>query len=520
MNSPDKEPTTYRIVFFLLIGLACVYYWYVTGQGLVLTPDSVIYLGVAQSLDLGNGLIVPFGLPPNQPLAQFPPLVSYAIFAISQLGISLMNSGRILNLLLLAAFIFVMERLLIILLGKKRILTLILLIFVIISLINSFLFTTLGSEPLMIVMGLTGFYLLVMSEMKVNKLILLAAGLFLALALTARYAGITYLAASAIVFLFFIHGSWRNKIGKIIILSAPSVLFLTLWFLRDTGSAITATNRQLLIHPIKDSHITWAIATISNWFLIPASYHILVKLIVILVLLLMILLVILKVLTRKQFDSPALLERLVVTFILIYPIFLILSITLVDANIPLDYRLLSPIFVLIPFIVVLFIQFLSKNKLELERPLVIFFISLFAVFSVAMLLQNRVFMRDVHRYGFGFNYSEFRNNPVFEYLRNRGQPANFISNAPEPVFLYTNREVFSFPRRFNAMEDRDNPEFNNQISLLKDEYLQVPAYFIFFEKIPGGNQEDQRFFQKQFGLTPVEKYKDVVVYSYSPGLEP
>ncbi len=520
MNSPEKKANTYQVVFFLLIGLACVYYWYVTGQGLVLTPDSVIYLGVAQSLDLGNGLIVPFGLPPNQPLAQFPPLVSYAIFSISRLGITLMSSARILNLLLLVAFIFVLERLLTMLLRKKSVLALALVTFMIVSLINSFLFTTLGSEPLMILSGLTSFYLFLKYERKANKVILLTSSLFFGLTLTARYAGITYLAAAVLVILLFIQGSWRSKISKIIILSAPSILFLLLWFLRDTGTISTTTNRLLLLHLIKRSQITGAFSTISSWFLIPANSHSLVKLTVSLAFFIMILFVILRGFSRKNTNHSFLLEKLVVTYFLIYPIFLLFSITLVDANIPLDYRLLSPIFVLTPFMLILFIQFLSNYKLGLERPLTIFFISLFTIYSAAILLQNREFIRDVHRHGFGFNYSEIRNNPVFEYLRNRDQPANFVSNAPEPVFLYTNQEVFSFPRRFNAMEDRDNPEFDNQLSMLKNKYLRNPSYFIFFEKIPGGNQEDQRFFQNQFGLTPLKIYKDVVVYTYSPGRIP
>ncbi|OJX39537.1 MAG: hypothetical protein BGO78_13585 [Chloroflexi bacterium 44-23] len=520
INSSEKELTSYHIVLVLLIVVASVYFLYVTNQGLVMTPDSVVYLGAAQSLGQGNGLLVPFGFPPNQPLTQFPPLVPYAIFTLSQSGLSLLNSGMVLNLLLLVAFILVMDRLLTTLLGKKNILTLILLTFVVISLINSFLFTTLGSEPLMIVLGLTGFNWLIISETKGKQHILLVAGLLMALTLASRYAGITYLAASIIVILIFSNGTWRNKIWKVVVLSTPGMLFLAWWFLRDTGMRITATNRLLLIHPIDTAQIGDAIDTISHWFLISTNSQILFKLTATITFILISLFVIFKTYSKQQMDSASLLEKLLVTFILIYPIFLILSITLLDANIPLDYRLLSPIFVLIPCIVVLFIKFLSENKQKLKRPLLLFFFSLFTVFSAVMLLQNRSFIHDVHQFGFGFNYSEFKNNPVFAYLVSREQPAIFVSNAPEPVFLFTRQEVFSFPRRFNDMEDRNNPEFDHQVSMLKKEYLKDSAYFIFFEKIPGGNLDEQRFYQQQFGLSLAEEYQDVVIYTYMPGHKP
>lgn len=504
---------------FLLIILAGIYYWYLTNNGLVLNPDSVVYLGVANNLSIGEGLHVPFGLPPQVPLAQFPPLLAWILYGITKLGLSLELSARLLNLTLLFLLIFLVDKLQRIISKKYPLLRLSLLFYVIIFLLTTFLFTTLAAEPLMIVLGLSGVLLFIASEDKNSIFLLLLSGIMLACSVMARYAGVTYLAASALVLLLSSQVSWLKRFVKIIVLSLPTLLFLPLWLLRSNSVDSSSTNRIFLIHPIRLQQISAALTTISNWFLVPVNSPVLLKLMVVLVFSLLIVTVFILSFRKNNEKGSNLLPKTISAFFLVYPLFLIFSITFLDANIPLDKRLLSPLFVLIALILPFLMQSFSR-KIPLTNFLVFGVSFLFLCFSSLLLFQNRIFIQQVHQFGFGFNYTEFKNDPLFPYLSHIDQPAIFISNAAEPVYLFTQHEVFLLPKRFNAMENRDNPHFDTDITSLKEKYLKEPTYFIFFDKITGGSIDDQNFYKSEFGLNFIEKFKNAAVYSYLPNSTP
>ncbi len=504
---------------FLLIIISGVYYWYLTDKGLVLNPDSVVYLGVAHNLSIGNGLRVPFGLPPQIPLAQFPPLLSMILFGIAKLGLSLELSARLLNLTLLSVLLIILGKFQRQITNKYPLFRFALLAYVAVYLLTTFLFTTLASEPLMIALGLSGILFWLVSEEKSSIFYLLLASIFFALTIMTRYAGITYLAAAGLMLLLFSHNSWIKKLGKIFILCLPTLIFLFIWLLRSTGAESTSTNRIFLIHPIRVAQISAALTTISNWFLVPENSPIILKLMVAFIFSGIILIIFIYSLRKNNETGSNFLPKTLLAFFFSYPLFLLFSITFLDANIPLDKRLLSPIFVLIPLVLLLFVQSFSK-KVYLTKYGVTAITLLFLGLSTFMFIQNRIFSQQVHELGFGFNYAEFKNDPLFNYLSHVDQPAIFISNAAEPVYLFTQHEVFFLPKRFNSMENRENQNFDAEIAKLKEKYLLEPTYFIFFEKITGGNNEDQKYYQSQFRLHFVEKFDNASLYSYLPAPTP
>lgn len=507
-----------QIVFLLMIILAVsLYYWYFTDQGLVLTPDSITYRGAAQNILEGKGLTVPFGFPPNQPLAQFPPLVPWVLVLTSKLGLTVLATARWINLILLIIFMLVSNQLLIKITSFHWLLRLFMLAFVGFSLVIFYLFTTLGSEPFMIVLGFLSVYFFVLSEEKDSHLLLLVSAIFAALSLASRYAGITYTGSLMIAVLFIRREKILQKFLKLTLLATPTLLFLAYWLLRDVGSTSSATNRLFLLHPVKMMHITSAINTISNWFLVPERFPMWSKLLVTIGISSLILWVIAKTFLRPGVKNREIVTYWTAIYFCLYPFFILFAISFVDANIPLDRRMLSPIFVLLPMIFLSIAHWFDPKISLTARTYAILSGLLFTSLMVILFVTNHSFVQRIHKDGFGFNFIRWRNEPAFTFLNSVDANTFLVSNAPEPVYLYTGKPVFRLPRQFNSMEDRDNPTFSQEVAQLKSEYLTNPAFFIFFKNIRGGETENQNWFVSQYNLIQVEDFDEIIIYQYTPG---
>lgn len=498
-------PILFSVVFFFIT----------TNHGIGLSPDSIAYLGVAENINNGSGITVPYGLPPNQPLTQFPPLLPILLALISNIGISTVTSAKILNLFLLIVFIGLSYLIFRKINSQTSFFRSAAFLFISIFISIIFIFNMLWSEPLMIVLGMGGLLVFYDSQTKNNLFLAFLAGVIFALAITSRYAGITYLFAALLFVLINNSIFWKRKLFHWFFLSVPTLSILPVWLLRDIGNGVSSTGRSLNFHPLTISHVHQLLNTIADWFQLPDSIATIIKLTVFLLLLGFFVVVGWDLFVSKRVHEQNI-AKILAVFGCIYMLFVLFSIMFLDANIPLDTRILSPLLIIILLLIVYIAKFdfpLSIRVKNLSKVL----IALIPIFTIVVFLNNFPLINQAYQNGIGFNSLNWKNFESLNYVNKLNGDYLLISNAPEPVFYYTNHEVYSLPKKFLSMQQEENLNYQSELQELISNELIEKTYFIFFHDIKGGSDTDISALKSDFQFELDSSYREATIFKYIPG---
>ncbi len=513
-----KTSQIQKLIIWFPILLSVGIYWTMTRYGIGLTPDSISYIGIADSIKEGKGLLVPYGFPPNLQLTQFPPIYPLIIALFSFLGFPIINSAQLLNFIFLLFFLLISNEILKLINPDIFWTRFALLSFLSFSATSLIIFSMAWSEPLMMTLGLAAFLLLIKNEKKQNKLVMFIVGMLLALAVLTRYAGVTFLGAAFIHTLISRNQNWKHKIINSVLLTAPGLIILTGWLSYNHFSAGNATNRTLSFHMISTSAIQQLLNTISSWFLIPATASTIIKLLSILLVCLIICFSLYSLFLKNTKSSSNSIVTLLLIFIFFYGVFIVFSKLFLDANIPFDFRILSPIFYCLFFLIIMInkLRFPIFTKTKILNYFLPIILILFSVISVS---QNLQLIKSSHQNGIGFNQLNWRNSDSLHFLIQQSDATIYISNAPEPVYYYTHRPVYSLPKNYLKMQQSVNNQFEDQMLNL-NEYLQnQPTLFIFFDNIPGSSVDEIATISRYFNLVHLGKFEDSNIYCFDPHKE-
>jgi len=497
-------PILFSVMFFFIT----------TNHGIGLSPDSIAYLGVAENITNGSGITVPYGLPPNQPLTQFPPLLPILLSLIAKLGFSMVTSAKILNLILITAFFIITYLILKLIDPRPSVFRSVTFLFIAIFISSTYVFSMLWSEPLMIVLGLSGFLVFYYSQTKNNFLYALYAGVIFALTVAARYAGITYLFSALFFVLISVTISLKRKLLLWFLLSVPTITFLSVWILRDIGNGISSTGRSLNFNPLNISHIHQLLNTISGWFQLPNTTFTILKFFIYLFVFAFFLTVSWGLFFSKS-KQPHNIGKVFTVFVIIYSLFILISIMFLDSNIPLDTRILSPVLVIFLLMIVIANKF---DFLTIYRVKNIYkvLVALIPIFTIVVFLNNFALVKQAYQNGIGFNSLAWKNFESLKYVNKLNGDYLLISNAPEPVFYYTNHEVYSLPKKFLSMQQEENVNYQAEIQELISTELVQNTYFIFFHDIKGGSDSDISALQTKFQFDLDNRFPEATIYKYIP----
>ncbi len=230
------------------------------------------------------------------------------------------------------------------------------------------------SESLFIFLSLAGFWTLSRAIKDQSNLYLILSAAWIALALLSRYIGVVLVATGGLSIWLFSERPFRRRVLDSLLFGLITVGPLALWLLRNSLSAGTATSRELFFHPVNRQQIGAALTTLGSWFLIPDSASGLIKALPYLALGLVILAVMIARHRRQEqktgragwatLSALPVLIRIILIFIPLYTLFLLISLTFLDANTPLDSRILSPVYVTG---VILVVYFLAEGLGELHK---------------------------------------------------------------------------------------------------------------------------------------------------------
>jgi hypothetical protein len=493
-----RIPVWVAIVFISLIGVISILF--ISQLGIGISPDSIGYIGGARSLLAGNGFSFPATDGTYTPITHFAPFYSLLLSFGGILRADPILAARWINGILFGLNITLVG--IVVMSLQKRSYSKILylplfasgLVFFSPSMLEIHLMA--WTEPIFLFLGLSGFYLLSKYFETSRLVFLFSSAMVISLATLSRYIGISFIASGFFGLLLFYPAGLKKRLSDAILfglLSTGPVLF---WMLRNMAVAGTATSRDFAVHPISKMHLEWALTTLSSWLLVPPSTDALIKIMPLLLIASGFAAIILQKIGRIRRKLPEksntditgipFMVKLLIIFVIVYSLFLVFSISFVDANTPLDSRILSPVFIAGLIITVYtigelgtWISYRRDTRLFFHAVLVIFG----GVFLISYLSTWIGLSRDVYAYGMGFNDLAWKNSKTLEEVGQLSDGIIIYTNSPEAIYIGTGRVAKSLPKKFESMTQTENTVFVLELSEMHQELKDEGGVLVYFDRI-------------------------------------
>lgn len=484
---------------------------YATPYGIGSSPDSVVYIVGARSLVRGQGFGTPAIDGTVTPITHHAPFYSVLLAAGEFLGIEADQWARFLNGLLFAGSIFMLflitrgfsqknaaTRYALILLTAGLFIT---------SPILVEIFSMAWTEGLFIFLFLTSVYLLgdYLDHLSLRSLVL--ASLTGSLALLTRYAGVSMALAFALVILLFSRVTVRRRLRDALIFAGLSISPLVFWLLRNSLSAGTATSREFVFHPIGKPQIAQALTTLSSWLQIPAQASNLIKGLSLSILLIVLTWLLWRHRNRRLPGTIALL----VAYVPVFWIFLVFSLSFLDANTPLDGRILSTVFVsaliLIGYLILQAVELQGFGRF-LSYGLIVLGLSILGL----NLVKSAYYLEQARAGGIGFASLVWRDSELISHIDRYPREIAIYTNVPEPILLYTDRPVAALPKKMEIGKNQVNPAYQRELDEMMDKLADGQAVVVYFNTLRRSNLTEAAEIEKAAKIQMIGKKADGVIY--------
>jgi MFS family permease len=432
----------------------------------------------------GNGFRVSIGAGQSEWISHYPPLFP-AIWSLADVfGLPDMVFIRSVQLFFLGIFLLTSYLILLKLLPHRKIEQFLLLTIIGTSFPTLIIFSRAWSEGLFLGLGFLSLFLFAeaLSKSKLSTWHLFFIGFGFVSTVLTRYAGIVFLGSAVLFLLFWSSQPWMNKIQQIFLITMPTVIFLGLWLLLSYFQNGSSTNREFGFNSLSLDKIKSGIGSFLEWFFVPENAPVVIKLLVLFLFFLLSLLA-LKTLGfprvfNKSLSKELPINQLILLFSLVYPAFILFSIIFLDANIPLDTRILSPLYFAIVFVAAILIK-----KAEEKKTLSQLIISFLVFFIIGQMIYITPKVQNDHVAGIGFNHEYWRTAEVWDELNPIIADQTLVSNAPEPIYYYTNVAAITLPRKYLSTSQSNNTLYAEQINNLKTSTLKTGDLLVYFTKL-------------------------------------
>lgn len=481
---------------FLILGLlAALAAWlllYATPQGLSLSDDSIAYIAGARSILSGDGYREAW-LASNQPAVHFPPGFSSILAFIGLSGLDPLRGTRFINSLLFGANAFLLG-----LIGWRMTRSQMAgIVLALLFVFNASMFRVHAaamSEPLYIFFSLAAF--LTFSQYfssppplgrRQGEGWLIFTAMLTAFAYLTRYAGLALLATFALA-LILLHDTWRKRLTSVGIFLVSFIPFALAWSIRNKLLADNATNRTLVYHPLTSGNIETGIYNFSLFLVpveswrrtlikIPNLFAIILAMIA-LVLLAWVLYKGLKKFLQPSTDRPEVLSFTNALYIFGYLASIISSMLLFDASTKFKLRIVSPIYIGLLVMLVLFGYWLWQKRAIYWRSLAaiiaifIFSLSIYDMFNTVTQLRKG---------GQGYASFQWFDSQAMQFLRNLPQDTRIYSNQVGPVYLYTGRPGYVLPDLVDPVTGLPREGYEEGVAALQKDVLSGNAVLALFK---------------------------------------
>lgn len=465
LKSVAGRLTTLSLV--LAAGLAMGALVAMTTWGIGMSPDGVAY--IRQAREIASDFS-----PSQSDAAHFAPLYPWILAATSRLADPIV-SARWLNVLLLGGNVLLVGFLVRVATLRDPVFPLVAALMMCSAVVISAHALAL-SEPLFLFLSFAGLgWLGVYFDRRSGRIpFLIAAAVALGLALLARYAGIAGIVTGTFAVLFSSRIPRKTRFVHSIVFAGIAVAPLLLYLGGNLARGGAGTGRRLMFHPLEVSQAWQAVYTITSWLLLPPEILGMPRLIALFVLLSCC--CIGWMLSASVFGVV----RIVRLYGLTYAAFLVVSVSLFDANTPFDDRILLPVFAAGLIVVLQALHHMTQRRTWLR---LIGYAGLL-VFVAAHVSKASTIVVSGYSMGWGFSSRAWRESQTLEKLHSFRNDLRIYSNAPEIIYLHTNREALPLPKQRFLTQRRANPDFGIELAAVKRKLAESCGLVVFFRHLP------------------------------------
>ncbi len=523
---PKKEFFNFFLPLLSVALLGSILFFMATASwGLGGGSDTANYISGAQNILKGNGYVSYGSL---TPITQWPPLFPVSLAMIGLFGIAPMDAAHMLHTVLFGANIFmvgiivkkVTGSLPLALLGAWFMLT------------STAMLQTHGmamSEPWFILIGFSGFFLLLRYLDNGPRRFFFYSAALLGLSCLDRYVGVCFIAAGLFALLCLNPDRFSKRLSDVVIFTVLTLLPLGLWLLRNYLAAGDLVNRGVHISPPSSKYWREMTETLSSWVLprqfAPAIRYPVFYLTSGLVGFVFILAIRHEI--RKN-SFKALTQNREIRFILSMLAFIACNFgleialrTFMDPHAHANDRHFSAIFVagLMAFLVLVHRLFNACSF----RPLVtgtgiVFFLALGTSYLFGATQKHLTLY---HEGGGRHTMRIWKVSPTVQKVKTFLSDTIVYTNEPAIIYLNTMREAFPLPKKYNRRytpkneTPEANPEYFTRLQKIRKKLTSRDGFVVFFDKRARWYTNTKKELEEDLGLVPVFQLADGTIYKVS-----
>jgi hypothetical protein len=445
-----------------------------TPHGLVIySGDSLNYVEGARNIVAGNGYSASIPPAPREPIVHFPPLYPMAIAAVDAVIHKPYPAARWVSILCFAGSAFLICAMVWRATGGNFLAGLAAGILFTVNPTLIWQFTEPLSETIFILLALAGQTALIEALTRNRLNWLLVAALFLGATVAARYSGIVWIATGALTVLFCARGGVVARLGRAILFGVVSMLPGVAMAIRNRLVSGSSTGRSLGMHAVSAGHLLDGMQTIAGWFLpwrfARWPYGVAVSLA-------LARLVIHALRTARKAGEPRFGPASVFwistgTFAVLYYAHLLLAISFLHYNTPMDDRILAPLEVCA--IACLGAWLGLKTSANGVRVVCAVIILLSAVRGYTVIEKCRINSG-------GYAGPMWKSRPVMLALQRLPPDAVVYSNKPEAIYLATGRPVLEVPNKQDPMTLLPNKDADAEFAKMEQDLKANNGVLVYF----------------------------------------
>jgi len=477
------------------------------------TPDSLIYLSAADRLVEGKGL-TPIGyhyapsVPSGRPLVSFPPAYPLLIASTRLVTSDRLTAAKYIHSFLFAANVFLLG--LIIYISSRSIwpalcaMGLFQTSFPLLS-----IYTMVRAEPLFMFFLLFTLLGVIFYTQRAQLWLLIVCASAAAGAVMTRYVGIIILLPLVLTVLIQ-SGPLRERIKRGVLVAAVALLPLIGWVIHNKLVAGSSTGRSFAFHFIG---LREARTFVESLILLITQYALpaLVKLSIITIGA-VIVVYSLSMGVRGQIGiANRYIRFFSAVIVTAYVIFLATYNSFANPAVDLGPRVALPVYV---FGMILFFSLIEWNSAVGKRRTLFWCIIISS--SVLFMANARPVAYWVsyrHRMGEGFTSRDWRDSETVKFLNAVPTLIPISSNAADACYLFTNREVFRLPAKYDPTNASVNADFGSQMEALREDLNKNHALVIYFDRVTWrGYLPSRNELEEIYKLPVLTRFADGVVY--------
>ena len=485
-------------VLFFLLAMAL-------SGGIHVGPDSLTYVRSAMQL---------FGPEHTLASAQFPPFYPALLAVLTGLGLSWTAAAKCIGMVCFVGALLLVDRILLLAGQRSGGLRLLAALVVAGSYPAWLMYTRMMTEPVFILLSLLLVYALMQYSAKMNGIgFLWLAALCASAAALTRYAGALMIPATMmVVFWLDFHSGPRRLLTRLAIVATGALPFV-LWLVRNawlTGSATGREGGEIIRDPVPFLHYPDTLSQLWLPSMVPAALRITVALVLISITFALAWRVSRDGFLPGEWRVRQTLKLLSLLFVTQVGLFLYAY--QVDAFLPFERRLLTPMFSLFLLLHCLLLMRVFHQR-KPRTLLAVYFVGLIAISCVRLLATE--LKTDPNRYG--YDSPMWRESTLVSFWQTHNTDARAVSNGDDVLWFHTGLDVLQLPKTIDPRTGQRNPHFAaglNELRCLASDL--TPLYYIHFAAI---NWRDYLptlpELQSAFDMTEVQQSIDGQVFRLS-----